>query len=399
MCVLIGITENNMILLKNIELYTPAYLGKKDVLIGGTKVLLIEDKVKAFDGVEEVIDCSGLKAIPGLIDAHTHLSGAGGEGGPLTRTPEMPLELLIEAGVTSVVACLGTDGITRNPESVLMKVKAAHEFGLNAWMYTGAYQVPTPTFFGDAGKDIALIDEVIGVGEIAISDHRSSHASIDELTKLASHARVGGMLGGKAGIVNLHMGDAKNPFDPIEQIVSQSELGYRQFLPTHCNRNDYIFEDAKTYGKRGYVDITTSSYPYFPQYEIKPAKALKELLNAGVPIEHITFTSDANGSLPDFNEKGELVQLETGKPNSILHEIRDAVLEEGLPIETAIRVATSSIASILKLKSKGIITKNHDADLLILDKGFNPVHVFSNGAILMKDGKIQKWGYFSRKTT
>ena len=72
------------------------------------------------------------------------------------------------------------------------------------------------------------------------------------------------MLGKKAGIVNIHMGDARNPFLPIYEAVRKSVLKYTQFLPTHCNRNEYIFEDSKLYGKDGYVDITTSSWPYFP---------------------------------------------------------------------------------------------------------------------------------------
>jgi beta-aspartyl-dipeptidase (metallo-type) len=198
-------------------------------------------------------------------------------------------------------------------------------------------------------KDIAMIDEVIGVGEIALSDHRSSHPSTDELIQLTSQARVGGMLGGKAGIVNIHIGDAKNPFQPLYDAVEKSELLLKQFFPTHCNRNDYIFEDAKIYVKEGYVDITSSSYSYFSEYEIKPSKAIKDFIKAGVPIEHITMTSNACGSLPHFDENGELVKLEIGYPDSILKEIRDAVIDEKLPIETVFKTVTSNVADILKL--------------------------------------------------
>ena len=299
-----------MILFKNSEVYTPDYIGVNDVLIAGTKIIAINNCIKIPEDLNiEIIDAKGLKMVPGFIDAHVHIAGAGGEGGPATRTPEMQLSRMLEAGVTTVIGCLGTDGMTRNIESVLMKVKALRQEGVSAWMYTGAYQIPTPTILGDVGKDIALIEEIIGVGEIAISDHRTSFPSTEELIRLTEHARVGGMLGGKAGIVNIHMGDAKNPFKPLYDVVKISELKLTQFLPTHCNRNDYIFEDAKEYGKLGYVDITASSYPYFPQYEIKPSKAIVELINAGVPLEHITMTSDGCGSLPDFDENGNLIQL------------------------------------------------------------------------------------------
>ncbi|MFW5792697.1 MAG: beta-aspartyl-peptidase [Bacteroidota bacterium] len=384
-----------MILIKNCELYIPEYLGKKDVLIAGKKIVKIADNIDIPSNWQiEVIDAKGKKLIPGLIDAHVHIAGAGGEGGPASRTPEMQLSHMLEAGVTSVVGCLGTDGLTRSVESVLMKAKALNHEGVSAWIYTGAYQVPTPTILGDVGKDIALIEEIIGVGEIALSDHRSSFPTVHELIKLTEHARVGGMLGGKAGIVNIHMGDAKNPFKPLYEAVEMSELKLTQFMPTHCNRNDYIFEDSKTYGKNGYVDITASSYPYFPEYEIKPSKAIKLLMEAGVPLEHITMTSDACGSLPDFDDKGNLVKLEMGYPKSILTELTDAVLQEKLPLEKALKVNTSNVADILKLKNKGRIAENKDADVVLIDNDFNISYLIAMGELMIKNGKMIRKGSY-----
>ena len=384
-----------MIILKNCELYSPDYKGKKDVLVAGKKIIKILDRIDVPAGWDiEVIDAGGKRLMPGLIDAHVHIAGAGGEGGPASRTPEMQLSQMLEAGVTGVVGCLGTDGMTRSVESVLMKAKGLKEEGVSAWIYTGAYQIPTPTILGDVGKDIAMIEEIIGVGEIALSDHRSSFPSPYELIKLTEHARVGGMLGGKAGIVNIHMGDAQNPFKPLYEAVEMSELKLTQFLPTHCNRNDYIFEDSKEYGKKGYVDITASSYPYFPEYEIKPSKAIKLLVEAGVPIEHITMSSDACGSLPDFDEKGNLVKLEMGYPKSILTELADAVNEDKVPLETALKVITSNVADILKLRGKGRIAEGNDADLVLIDNDFNIIQLIANGSIMVKDGKMLKKGSY-----
>ena len=270
--------------------------------------------------------------------------------------------------------------------------------GVSAWIYTGAYQVPTPTITGDVGKDVALIDEVIGVGEIAISDHRSSCPTTDELIRITEHARVGGMLGGKAGIINIHMGDAKNPFQPIHDAVAKSELNYKQFYPTHCNRNEYIFEDSKEYGKKGWVDLTTSSYPYFPQYEIKPSKALKILIESGVPVEHITFTSDGCGSLPDFDPAtGEPRQLEMGLPSANHRELVDAVLQEGILLEVALKVLTSNPASVLKLKQKGRIKVGLDADLLLLDSDLKIKSVIAMGEFMSKNYKPIRFGAYEGK--
>jgi len=371
-------------LFKNATTYSPHLLGNKDILVGGKTILAIADHIEPPQGVEvQIVDCTGLWLMPGLIDSHVHITGGGGEGGPASRMPELQISMMTEAGVTTVVGCLGTDGITRSVESVLMKVKSIRANGMSAWMYTGAYQVPPPTITGDIMRDITLIEEVIGVGEIAISDHRSSVPTIAELSKLTGHARVAGMIGGKAGIINMHMGDAKDPFRPLHDIVANSEMGYKQFIPTHCNRNDYIFEDAKEYGKKGFVDITTSSYPYYKDEEIKPSVALKLLLESGVPIKHITFTSDACGSLPGFDpETGKLIKIEMGLPDSILREIKEAVLEDGIALEIALQVATSNPADILKLTNKGYIKEGFDADILILNPSFDIVHLMANGKMV-----------------
>jgi beta-aspartyl-dipeptidase (metallo-type) len=269
-------------------------------------------------------------------------------------------------------------------ESVLMKVKTLRALGVSAWMYTGAYQVPSPTITGDLAKDIALFEEIIGVGEVAISDHRSSIPSFHELARITAQARVAGMIGGKAGIVNIHMGDAKDPFRPLHEIVEKTMMGYRQFIPTHCNRNPWIFEESKEYGKKGYVDITTSSYPYDPEVEIKPSRALKQLLEAGVPAGHITFTSDGCGSLPNFDAEGRLISIDMGLPSSILREIKESVLEEKIPLETVLMVATSNPATILKLNGKGFIREGHEADLLVLDKDFRIRYLMARGVMLKR---------------
>ena len=390
--------KTSMKLLKNCEVYAPELLGKKDILIGAGKILAIADKLEQPAGWDvEVIDCTGLKAVPGFIDGHVHIAGAGGEGGPATRTPELKLSQLVEAGVTSVIGCLGTDGMTRSVESVLMKAKGLRAEGVSCWIYTGAYQVPTPTITGEIGKDIATIDEVIGVGEIALSDHRSSWPNTDELIRITEHARVGGMLGGKAGIVNIHLGDQEsNPFQPLYDVIERSQkmLKLTQFVPTHCNRNDYTLEYAKEYGKKGgLVDITTSSYPYFPEYEVKPSKCLKILTDAGVPLENITFTSDACGSLPGFDAQGNLVKLEMGMPSANLRELMDAVNEEGWPLEKAVKVLTSNPADIFKLKNKGRIAVGKDADIVLL-KGNEINHVIALSEFMMRDKKVIKSGSY-----
>ena len=232
------------------------------------------------------------------------------------------------------------------------------------------------------------------MGEIAVADHRSSGPTVDELIRIAAHARVGGMLGGKAGIVNLHMGDAERPFEIVREAVRRSELKATQFLPTHVNRNAAIFEDAKEYGRDGYLDLTASSYPYFPDEEVKPSAAIAQLVAAGVPIGHLTMNSDGCGSLPSFDEAGELVKLETGEPASIFRESVDAVRDEGLPVDQAVRVVSTNVADILKLPGKGHIAVGADADLAMLDEDLRLRDVIAGGQWMVRDGEVLRKGSF-----
>ena len=384
-----------LVVFKGCEVFGPEPLGRRDVLVGGGRVLAVEEEIRPGAGfpVTEV-PAADLTMVPGLVDGHVHIAGAGGEGGPETRTPEVPLSMLLAGGITTVVGSLGTDGFARSIEAVLMKAKGLKREGISAFILTGAYQVPTPTLLGDIGRDITLIDEVIGAGEIAIADHRSSCPTVNELIRLAEHARVGGMLGGKAGITLLHMGDAHRPFGLIYAAVEMSELKPAQFLPTHCNRNSYIFEDAKAYGKEGNIDITTSAYPFYPEYEVKPASALRQLLEAGVPLEHITFSSDGGGSLPLYDEEGTLLKLTSGEPRTLLREVLDAVRKENLPMEQALKVATSNPADIFKLKGKGRVAPGMDADLLLLDADDGIRHLMAGGLFFVQDGRAVRKGMF-----
>ena len=379
-----------MILVKNCELFAPEAQGRRDVLIGGGGFCAIAERIVpgALPSLTE-LDGAALRMVPGLIDPNVHLTGGGGEGGPATQTSPPTFSDLLEGGITTAIGCLGTDGYTRPVMDLLMKAKALRERGLSCWMHTGSYQVPPPTISGDVARDIILFDEIIGVGEVAVADHRSSAPTLEELTKLALAARVGGMLGGKCGVVFLHMGDGRQPFDLVKRVVDTSELRATQFLPTHCTRNPHIFEEAKQWGQEGYVDLTASSFPFFPDEELKPSRAVVELLAAGVPLEHITVSSDSGASLPSFDSKGRLLKLTTGKAKSVFDELRDLVEQEQLPLSDALKVFTSNAADILKLERKGRISPHHDADAVLLDDEFRIVHVIAKGRLLVKDGVHQ----------
>jgi len=376
-----------MILIRNGLVYTPDPIGTSDVLLVGNHIAAIGPKLSPGSLSVAEIDATGLIVVPGLIDGHTHFAGAGGEGGPASRTPELQLSDFTSSGITTAIGCLGTDGMTRTPASLLMKAKGLIHDGMSCRIYSGSYQVPPPTVTGDLAHDICYIEEVIGAGEIAIADGRSSAPTALDLARLAKTARVAGMLAGKSGVLHLHMGDEPAPFALLYEAVRLSGLPFGSFYPTHVNRNAVIFSEAVAWGKRGPMDITTSSYPAFSKIEIKPSRAFAELLALGVPAEHITMSSDAGGSLPRFDEAGRLTSLSMGKPDTLLAELGDAVLKEGVSLETALAAVTANPARILGLAGKGHLVQKGDADLVVLDEDLRVRHVIARGRHLVADSE------------
>ncbi|HER25434.1 MAG TPA: beta-aspartyl-peptidase [Candidatus Atribacteria bacterium] len=391
----------SFILINRGEIYSPEYNGNKDLLVANDKIFLIDRKisestVKLLDKNIKIIDASKCIIIPGFIDQHVHINGAGGEGGPQYRTPPIQLSELIKTGITSVIGLLGTDGFARSLNALLMKARGLENEGISTWIYSGAYQYPSPTITGEILSDIILIDKIIGV-KIALSDHRSSHPTLEELKKVASETRVGGMLAGKVGIVHIHMGSEKMGLNPLFEIAENTEIPIEQFAPTHLNRNEDLFKSAVEFGKiGGYIDLTTvDSVEYKSSKTIKASKAVKRLSENGISIERITMSTDGNGSMPKWNEKKELTDMAVASVSCLYKEFIDIIKKEKMSVSDAVRVTSTNIAKHLKLEQKGEIKEGKDADIVILDKDTLQIKsVVAKGKIMMKNGNIIQFGTF-----
>ncbi|TZE81372.1 beta-aspartyl-peptidase [Calorimonas adulescens] len=383
-------------LLKNAHVFAPEDLGIRDILIAGERIALVEKDIN-ITGLEiEEYNLNGKTALPGFIDQHVHIIGGGGEAGYASRTPEIMLSDLTTSGITTVAGLLGTDGITRHMESLLAKARGLESEGLTSYIYTGCYQVPTCTITGSIRSDIILIDKVIGAGEIAISDHRSSQPTIEELKRIAAEARVGGMLSGKAGIVHLHVGSGERALSMLFEIVEDTEIPVTQFVPTHMNRSRTLLECGIGWGRiGGYIDITSGVSPKTDaDGSVKPSEAVRTYLENGIPLENITMSSDGNGSMPLFNEKREVKGLMVADCHTLYEEFI-CMVRDGMNMSEAVSIITANVAKRLRVyPEKGSISAGSDADIVVLDDSMGIEMVFARGRLMVENGQAVVKGTF-----
>ena len=382
-------------LLRNADLYAPEPRGRAHLLVAGETIVWVGGSLPSLPatlGVEEH-DLEGRRVIPGFIDGHVHLTGGGGEAGPNTRVPPLGLSRLTAGGVTTAIGVLGTDDTVRSPAELVTVARGLIADGLSAYCYTGGYHVPPVTVTGSVRGDIVLIDLILGVGELAVSDHRSSQPTLDELLRVAGDAHVGGLMAGKAGIVHLHVGDGPRGLDLVRQAIKSSEIPAAVFNPTHVNRRKALFDEALALVREGCtIDIT--AFPVEEGEDAWPAAvALTRYLAAGLPPEKVTVSSDGGGCLPSFDEEGRVVALDVGRPSAVADTLKE-LLACGQPLERVLPAFTSNPARLLMLPRKGHLVPGSDADLVVLDPDGGVQDVMARGRWHVRGGQPLTQGTF-----
>ena len=372
-----------MLLIKNAQVYAPAFLGKRDVLIAGGQIAAMDEELSPILPDLEVLDAKGKTLVPGFIDQHVHITGGGGEGGLHTRVPELQLSAALRAGVTTLVGVLGTDSITRSVENLVVKAKALTNEGITAYCLTSAYQYPPITLTGSVMKDIVFISEVLGC-KLAIADHRGSHPNREELIRLVSDIRMAALVAGKPGVLHLHTGAAPDGVEPIMDIVRTTDIPIYHFRPTHMGRRlDQVVEFTRM---GGYADITVKE---------DTASTFHQLL-AEVDADRITLSSDSNGSMPRWDAKRQhIVGMGVGQIGDLYRTVRKMAAEEGIPLETALPFVTRNVAESLMLyPRKGAVAVGSDADLVLLDQDLEIDCVIAKGRCMMLEKELLVKGTF-----
>ena len=385
-------------LLRNARVYAPEPLGLRDLLVADGRIIALGERLPALPAglpVDED-DLGGDALIPGLLDAHVHLIGGGGEAGPATRVPPVQLTDLTLAGITAVVGVLGTDGTTRTVADLVARALGLRDEGLSAYCYTGAYEVPVPTLTGSVRRDIVYVDPIIGVGELAISDHRSSQPTFAEFLRIASDAHVAGLMSGKAGLLHLHLGDGPRGLDLVRRALDETELPPRVVHPTHNNRQRRLYDEALDLARRGCTVDVTAFPDEDPGDGLHPVEAIARYLREGLPPARLTCSSDGAGCMPVFGEGGRVVAMDVGRATTLLATLR-GLLADGLALAEVLPVFTRNVADLLRLPRKGRIAVGADADLAVLAPDGALRALMARGRWLVQDGAPVVTGPFESR--
>lgn len=127
----------------------------------------------------------------------------------------------------------------------------------------------------------------------------------------------------------------------IIDIVKTTDIPIQHFRPTHMRK---ILEDDVVEFTRlgGYADYTSSEEPDPKSQEIL------DVLARGVPQDHLTISSDSNGSMPKWGPNKELIGITYAKMTSLFGQIQSLV-KKGLPLEQALCFVTQNVAQALEL--------------------------------------------------
>jgi beta-aspartyl-dipeptidase (metallo-type) len=357
-------------LIENGEVYGPAPLGRRSVLLADSTIAAVgrvnRHALESLGVEHEVVDVEGCLVTPGWIDPHVHLLGGSGEQGFSTQTPEFFVDEIVRYGFTTVVGCLGVDTTMKTMPGLLAKAKALEEEGLNARVWTGGYNVPTTSILGSAREDIMFIDEVIGVGEVAIADRRGMEPDPRELARLMTDAYVGGMLARKAGVTHFHVGEGKRRLEKLRQVIDDFEVDPAWIYATHIERSEELMREAIALAHRGAtVDIDT--------VEGDLAQWLRFYLDNDGDPERLTVSSDAS----------------INSPRAFAEQVCDCIVNHRMPIEQVLPLVTSNTARVLKLEQKGTLERGKLADVLVLERDTLAVrHVWSKGRCMVRDGEL-----------
>lgn len=336
---------------------------------------------KKFSPKVKIIDVGGAYVMPGMIDTHIHGIGGTGADDANSKSILHMSETLPEYGVTSFIptCCTATE-----PE-LLKKIKAitqsigkekgAHILGIHlegpflsperigAQSATGISPVDIPLmqrlYKACKGKliNMTVAPELKGMRELAL------YCIEKNIVLQAGHtnATYDQMMEGlQAGIMHVtHLFNAMRPMHHREPGVVGAVLIHPEISceiigdGVHINPN-LIHLLLKSKPLSQIVLITDALYPAKTDLSKTPDLYLDKCF---------------------YRKEDHVIN---GSAISMLDGFRN-LISWGIPIEKAVRMASTNPAQIMRQKTKGLLIPGYDADVIVLDKDLNLIYTIIDG--------------------
>ncbi len=336
---------------------------------------------KRFSPKVQIIDVGGAYVMPGMIDTHIHGIGGTGADDANSKSILHMSETLPEYGVTSFIptCCTATE-----PE-LLKKIKAitqsigkergAHILGIHlegpflsperigAQSATGISPVDLPLmqrlYKACKGKliNMTVAPELKGMRELAL------YCIEKNIVLQAGHtnATYDQMMEGlQAGIMHVtHLFNAMRPMHHREPGVVGAVLIHPEISceiigdGVHINPN-LIHLLLKSKPLSQIVLITDALYPAKTDLSKTPDLYLDKCF---------------------YRKEDHVIN---GSAISMLDGFRN-LISWGIPIEKAVRMASTNPAQIMRQKTKGLLIPGYDADVIVLDKDLNLIYTIIDG--------------------
>ena len=363
---------------------------EQDILLENGVIAKIAPSIEK--GSHQVIDASGKKVLPGLIDIHVHFRQPGRED---KETIETGSRAAVRGGFTTVMCMPNTNPVIDNAPIVSFVINEAKRIGLCNVIPIGAITK------GQNDQELTDMNELKQAGCLAISDDGKSVLNSRLMFLAMQYAKMVGLLivehcqdflltsGGvmNEGFVSTELGLKGDPVI-AESVIVGRDIEIAKYLDARvhlCHMSTKRSIELIRFAKSQGVKVTAEACPHHftltddavrgfdPSTKMNPplrsqedVDAIKEGIKDGtidcIVTDHAPHTVEDKEVGFDQAPFG-MIGLETSLGLTIAELVAPGILS----LPQMVEKMSAAPARIVGLSNKGEIREGKDADLTIID--------------------------------